>query len=335
MKIWKCFIAILILISMLAAGCGNVATGKINQDKKPDKIRLSYGSTLSSCLFIVAKQKGWFEEEFKKDGITVEYDKFINGPPVMEALAGGRLDFGSAGDQPALQGKANNIDIKVIGISSIETFNPGTEYAGIIVPEGSDIHSIKDLKGKKVGVSVGTFFHKHLLHLLKDHGLSTNDIKLVNMDSPNMKVSIETKTIDAALLPEPFLSSLELEKKGHRIKTDTDIKPFYNVIMVRNEFAQQYPDIVKRVLKVYAKTIQWVAENPQETNEILSKETGVSLELVQKATIPNKYDLRITDDVIQSIEETQTFLKGNGILKRDVDLKDLIDISYLKAIGVQ
>lgn len=331
----RCLIAICLLVFLLLPGCGNTDTGAKPELQKPDKIRLAYSTSLTSELMIVAKQMGWFEEEFQKDGIAIEYNKFMNGPPIIEAFNGGRLDAGQVGDQPAIQAKANHIDIKVVGIFCKGVFTSEGKYTAVVVPNGSDITSIPDLRGKKVGVPVGTNYHKAFLYFLKYHGLTVNDIKLVNMDNANIKTAIASKSIDAGVIGEPYVSTIEYEGTGRKIEDHTDIKPVYNAIIVSSEFARQYPDVVKRILKVYDRTLRWVAENPQKANELVAKDTGVKPEIVEKAILSNQYDLRLTDEAVQSFQETERFLRENNIIKKDVSIKDLLDASYLEAVGLQ
>jgi len=319
---------IFLLASLFLTGCGNAVTGTKAENAKPDTIRFGYTSSISNSLFYVAKQMGWLEEEFKKDGIAVEYDKFINGPPVIEAFAGGRLDIGQVGDQPAIQAKANNIDIKAIAV-----FNK-VKIASVVVPNDSEIKSVKDLEGKKVGVSVGSVYHRALLYFLNYYGLGAKDVKLVNLDYANLKTAIATKTIDAGVLGEPYIATIENEQIGHRIEDHTDIKPAFNVIIANQEFARKYPDIVQRILKVYDKTEKWIAENPEKANELIAKDSGIQREIVEKAVLSNDYCLSFTDADRQALEETKKFLKENNIIKKDVNLNDLIDASYLKAIGL-
>jgi sulfonate transport system substrate-binding protein len=327
-------LAAAVLVALAAAGCGNAQDKGKAEAQKPAKIRFAYTTSMTGELIMIARQQGWFEEEFAKDGIAIEYNKFMNGPPVIEAFGGGRLDIGQVGDQPAIQARANGIDIKAIGVYCQGVFTPTAKYTSVLVPPDSDIRTIKDLKGKKVGVPVGTNLHKVFLYFLKYHGLTVNDIKLVNMDYVNIKTAIATKNVDAGVLIEPFVGAIELEGTGRVIDDATDIKPVYNLIIVSNEFAQKYPDIVARVLKVYAKAARWIAENPQKANELVAKDSGVKLEIVEKAVRSNRFDLRITDVTRQSVKETERFLRENNLIKRDVDVDELLEKKFLKAIGL-
>jgi len=336
----KKMVSLMLLIALsilLVAGCGinkdaklesNKTTGQQSANSKPDIIRFGYQT--ADVSFIVAKEKGWFKDEFAADGIELKYDKFISGPPMIEAFAGNRLDFGLVGDQPAIQAKSNNIDIKAVGVPI-----SGPKTLGLVVPNGSQITSPKDLKGKKVGVTIGSVGHQLLYLYLQSNGLTANDVQQVNLQPADIKTALAAKNIDAAVTWEPFISTIEYENIGKEIADATGLKQNANLIIVPSEFTKQYPDIVKRVLKVFVKSAAWIKQNPAETIQIVAQDTGIKPEILA-ITLP-KYDndVQITDEVIKSVQQTATFLRGNNIIRQDIDVNELIDTSYLKAIGAQ
>lgn len=327
------FIFLLVLVAMLAAGCGSAATTNGPAAKaaveKPEKIRLAYSTSLTSELIIVAKQMGWFEEEFKQDGIEIEFKRFMNGPPIIEALNGGRLDFGQAGEQPSIQAKANNVDVKAIGIFSTNMDSQ------LVVPPDSTISGVAGLKGKKVAVSVGSNHHKSLLYFLKHFGLTDKDIQLVNLDYANIRTAITNKTIDAAVLGQPYIATLEADGLGRVVDHKTDMKPSNSAILVNRAFAEKYPDIVKRVLQIYAKSQKFIAENREKAYELVANDSGVKVDIVKRAVRFNRYDLRITDEIRHSFRATEQFLRENKLTKREANVDELLDSRYLEAVGLQ
>ena len=110
MKNKKIFLMSTIFIFMLSliTGCGKSNINNVTNEKANSKdIVVHYGYQPGHAQIVVAKEKGWLDEEFSKDGITIELNKFASGPPMIEAFTGNRLEFGQVGDQPALQAQAN------------------------------------------------------------------------------------------------------------------------------------------------------------------------------------------------------------------------------------
>lgn len=298
--------------------------------KNPNTIRIGYVLSASQGKLLVAKEFGWFEDEFAKDGIKVSIEKFLSGPPIVEAIAGRRLDFGQVGDQPAIQAKTNNNDIKVVGVTSWTV-----KGEGLVVPFGSEIRTPQDLKGKKIGVPVGSTSHRLLYLLLKANGLGPKDIKEVNLAPPDIKTALVAKNIDAGVLWEPWISTLELENIAQQSADAKGLTVIVNVIAVSSEFAKEYPEAVKRLLKVYAKAEQWIRRNPKKAEEIVARATGFKADIVAKALPKYDYGTALTPEITKSLAQTAHFLKDNRLIRRELDVRELVDTSYLKSIGLQ
>lgn len=211
----------------------------------------SYGIPLSTGAIGRIQAQNLFEEEFKNEGIKIEYYYIRSaGPGVQEALANNALDLGSSGDLPSIAGRAGGLKTRAIAAS-----RGGNTY--VVVPIDSNIKSIKEIKGKKVGVNLGTYMHAALLKILADNGLSPKDLKLVNMDSSTLEIAVRNKDVEVA-----FIGSNALTLRNQnvaRILYDTrEEAPWYQnagALLVRDEFAKKYPDIVRRFVKIYVKAL--------------------------------------------------------------------------------
>ncbi len=140
----------------------------------------------SDTLYWLDTHFHWLEEEFAPDGITVEYEQFLSGPPMIESMAADRLDIATIGDMPPINARGNGIDVKVI------TKVVNTPFSNsIVLPNGSEVKSIADLKGKKIATQVGSSGHHFVSLLLDREGLSLEDVELVNLSGPDQLAALE------------------------------------------------------------------------------------------------------------------------------------------------
>ncbi len=174
--IWSKIILLTISIVTLTllAGC-SAKVAEPNGGAAPGQIVVKYGYQPGHAQTVVAQQKGFYAKELG-DKVAIQLVKFQSGPSLITALTSNQLDFGQVGDQPAIQAKANHVDLKIIG-----KFLYSDKVNGLIVREDSGITSIKDLKGKKVGVTVGSTGQQLLYIYLDSVGLKPSDIKQVNL----------------------------------------------------------------------------------------------------------------------------------------------------------
>lgn len=317
---WLVFI---LLIPAISVGFAE-ESGK---SKFPEKIRIGYQP--GAVLLEVAIANQWFEEEFKKEGIKVECVKFFSGPPLVEAFAGNRLEIGLIGDQPLIQARANDIDIKAIATQSKDS-----KSSGLLVPPGSSIKKLKDLKGKKVATKVGSASHGLLIRFLEAVGLSEKDIKLVNLDPPNMKVALASKDIDAAVVWEPWVSIFEDEKIGRLLLTGDGYKKSISVIIASGQFTNGYPEIAERILKLFQRSAKFANSDPQKAAELITEYDGIKVNVLAKIIKNRVYDLRIDDYAITSLADSTKFLRDNNYIRKDINPQDLVDTRFLKAIGL-
>jgi sulfonate transport system substrate-binding protein len=210
------------------------------------------GSTAGS-----AQSKGLLDEEFKADGITIEWNFFRGaGPALNEALANGLVDFGWHGDLPSIIGKSSGLKNKLI----IANGTRGQLY--IAVPSDSPARSLADLKGKRVSIAKGTNAQLAFAKVLKEAGFTEKDFKLINMDGATSRGALATKDLDGAVGGSELF---QLRDRGvARIVYSTKGKPAYltrqTAVWVTESFEAKYPEIVQRFVNVLVKEAVWASD---------------------------------------------------------------------------
>jgi len=328
----KLLLALFLLVTTMLAACASkeketITTNPTAEQSFPEKITFGYVTSASilQVLFIVAKENKLFETEFKEEGIKFEYRNFPSGPVLMEALKGNSLDIGHVGDQPYIQAVANGTKLTAIGLHSI-----GDKNYGLIVPEGSSVHSSKDLKGKKVAVTLGSIGHRILDLFLTENGYTMDDIEAMNMPSSDIKNAIEAKRVDAAIIWEPWISTIEKGGFGRQIATTEGLKRNVNPTVATTAFIDKYPEVTQRIVNVYKEALKWVKENPEEAAKIVAKESGFDEAIIAKAMKDEDYIVEITEEAITSMEDTTKFLLDNGVVRNSINIRDFIDTSFAK-----
>jgi len=136
----------------------------------------------------------YIENALKDDpGVKIEWYFFKGaGPAVNEAIANGQLDIAFQGDLPSVIGRASGLKTKFL----LATGAHSPLY--LAVPPGSDITSIKQLKGKKVSIFRGTNNHLAAVKVLTANGLSERDLQILNMDTATTNAALASKDVHAA-----------------------------------------------------------------------------------------------------------------------------------------
>ncbi|XHR30435.1 MAG: aliphatic sulfonate ABC transporter substrate-binding protein [Chthoniobacteraceae bacterium] len=297
---------------------------------EPKELRIAtQPSPLYSPIF-VAKQKGWVEEEFKKDGFTVKWSSFVAGPPENESFLAGQQDIGFIGDTPLIVGRSVGLNTRVIGIAST-----APSALALAVPKGSAIHAVADLKEKKVGVTKGSYAHHLLFLLLKNAGLKSTDIKLIHLPPGDLVTAFSRGDLDAAVTWEPYLG--ELENLGGKVIADGSggVKEGAVVIFAVDDFGKKNPEVLQRFLKIYQKGVEFIKANPEETAKLVAPEAKIPAEQVLKLLPKFDFSPLIKPGHIAELKKTETFLRENNLTSGPVDIDAFFDTSYQKAAGLQ
>jgi sulfonate transport system substrate-binding protein len=140
------------------------------------EIRIGYQK---SGLLPVLKQRQTLDAVFKPQAIAIQWVEFSFGPPILEGINTGNLDFGYTGDAPPIFAQAASANLVYAATLS------GNSANGILVKEASPIKKLADLKGKKVGFGKASSAHTTVLYALDKAGLSYSDIEPVYLAPPD------------------------------------------------------------------------------------------------------------------------------------------------------
>ncbi|MGO0985669.1 ABC transporter substrate-binding protein [Clostridioides difficile] len=315
MKLKKLLIGmtILTLTTVSLAGCA-----KKNDGENISEINLTYVKSPLNVPSIIQKQDDLFGKEFKKDNIAVNFHEITTGPEQTQALAAGEIDFLHAlGGTSALIAASNGVDLKILNTYS------RSPKGFMILTNNDSIKSAADLSGKKVAGPKGTILHQVLIAAFDKEGLSMDDVEFVNMGIPEASAALSDGSVDAALIAGP--AALKAMKSGSKLVANGEgLVDGIIVTAVSTDFAEKYPDIVERFMKVENETLEYVNNNFDEAMKKVAKEVDLSVEETKELYTWYDFSLDITDKDISSLEDTQDFLIKNGLQEKKVNIKELI-----------
>lgn len=324
-KLIGILLSALLLIGIV--GCSSSSSSSSNtgaeggnsggEAKKPKKIVLDYAYYSPTSL--VLKEFGWVEEAFAEDDIKVEFVLSQGSNKALEFLNSGSADFGSTAGAAALMAKAKGSPIQSVYIYS------KPEWTALVTGKESAIKSVAELKGKKVAATIGTDPYIFLLRALDEVGLTEKDIELVNLQHGDGASALTTNQVDAWAGLDPHMARVEVETNANLFYRNVDFNT-YGVLNVRSEFADEYPEQVKKVIEVYEKARKWAIENPDELAEILVKHAQISPEVAKKQLERNDFSEPIPGEKqIEALNAAGVVLQKGDIIDKNTDVSTLVN----------
>ncbi|MNI23419.1 putative aliphatic sulfonates-binding protein precursor [compost metagenome] len=330
-KYVKLSAVVFILSSILVLTACNTASdsGTGGSAKAQEKFTISVANMGLSNLNVI-KEKGWLEEEFAKIGADVEWSNHPAGPPINEGIASKRIDLAVLGEGAILSAINNKIDIKLI--SQLSNGLYGVNY--LIVPGNSDIKELADLKGKQIGVNLGTSHHVFLLKALQSVGLKQDDVKAVNLTITDAQPAFQSGQLDAWITADPF-ASIEVNTNGAKLIASGEslniVSPTFYI--ARGEFAKEHPEAVEIFLKTIDRALQLEKDNHEEFINLAVKSSGRDRALVETFSNNAKYENGVpSDEVLNQLQSSADILKDLGYLTKAIEVKPAVDSTYIEKL---
>ena len=237
-------------------------------------------------VLALAKSQGALEKRLADRGIKISWSEFTSGPPLLEALGAGALDFGPTGDVPPLFAQAARGNLLYVG-----TYRGSSEGSAILVHKDSPIKEIADLKGKKLAFKRGSSAHNVAVKILRKGGLKPDDVTLVDLAPPDAAAAFKNGSIDAWSIWDPYTAIAENDPQTRVLITADGIVPAWSYYLANGDFTASNGDIIVEVLDELKKVGIAAQGNLEQTAKDISSITGVPLEITRKTLARNKADL--------------------------------------------
>lgn len=293
------------------------------------ELRLDYAYYSPSSL--VLRRFGWLEDDFKRDGVDVKWVLSAGSNRALEYLNSNSIDMGSSAGLAALLAKANGNPIKAPYIFS------RPEWTALVVPKGSPIRSLADLKGKKVAATKGTDPYLFLLRALHSVGLKRSDIEHVALQHADGRTALEQGRVDAWAGLDPLMAASELDAGSTLLYRNVAFNT-YGFLNVREDVLAKRPDDVRRVIAAYERARLWSLANPSAAAKILSEEAKVSLQ-VALLQIKLRTDLsnpQPSTEHVKALQAAAPILLDEQLVKPGTDLvrtiAELVDTKFANGV---
>lgn len=278
-----------IIVAALAALIGAGA--------QADPIKIGYSDWPGFTVLEVAKQKGWFKDA----GLDVELVWF-DYLPSIDAFSAGKVDAVTVVATDALVTGATGAKSKIV---TLLDFSEGSDMI-IGVP---GVESIKDLKGKKIGIEVTLVEHLLLLEALKRNGMTQADVELINTATNETPQTLGSGKVSAIGAWYPVSSqALKQVPNSKPLFTSADAKGLiYDVLAVNPTSYAQHKDEWAKITQIYYKCVDYL-KDPKTHDD------AVKIMAAKVGADPAEYAKNIPGTHFLTLEEAKkAFKKGDGL----------------------
>ncbi|MBE7245086.1 MAG: aliphatic sulfonate ABC transporter substrate-binding protein [Actinomycetospora chiangmaiensis] len=303
--------------ALLAALGAGLATGAPAQVAVPKEIRIGYQKV---GVLVVARQQGSIEKSLAPRGIAVRWVEFQAGPPLLEALSAGSIDFGFAGDTPPIFAQAAGSSLVYVGASVLSG-----DGEAILVKANAPIRTVADLKGRTVAVGRGTSSHNLLVTALEKAGLSFSDVKPAYLLPSDAGPAFANGSVEAWVIWDPYLALAQAHDDTRVLTTSRQTHAVSDFFLAGRTFADRYPGVVTTTLAALAESAAWAEAHRDQVARALATVTGVPYAIETVVAARSEFGVGpVTDALVAKQQATADRFHRLGLLPRPVQVRDAV-----------
>lgn len=318
------------LVLMLVAalmGCQKPPSQNAEQQKiSPQKITVAYTYQPQSTLVHVAVAKGYFAGE----GLDVQPLMHTYGKAALQSVTENKADFATVAETPVMFNVLKGE--KIFVIANIEASSTNN---AIVARKDAGIAAPGDLKGKRIGFTPGTTSDFFLDSLLTANGLTRKEIQPVALKPEEMQDAMMAKKVDAVSTWNYPLTQINRQLGADGIIFyDREIYTETFNIAARQDFVQKNPETVKHFLRALIKAENFVMENPDEAQAIMSSATKIDKSLIRDVWNAFNYHVVLDQVLLITLEDETRWAMKNKLTERAAmpDYLSFIHIDSLRAV---
>jgi aliphatic sulfonates family ABC transporter substrate-binding protein len=281
------------------------------------ELRIGYQKI--GALLIVKAQKV-LEKRFEPQGVSVRWVEFNFGPPLLEALAAGAIDYGYTGDAPPIFAQAAHANL--FYAATIPTRGYGQ---AIVVPADSPIQDIAGLAGKKVAVAKASSAHNLLIAALESAKVPWTAITPVYLAPPDAASAFARGAVDAWSIWDPFFAIAELKQKARALPLDRKVSAQNSFFLVNAGFAAKHPDVVATINGAIATATTWADQHRDQVAAIFSEASGVDLAAENRSVERAEFTFGpLNDDVLAQQQAVADRFQKLGLIPAPIHVRDIV-----------
>ena len=283
----------------------------------PKEIRIG---TQKGGFFPAVRNRHSVENALAPLGVDVRWIDFQFGPPLLEAINVGSVDFGYVGDAPPIFAQAAGASIRYVA-----AVKSAGQAQAIIVPQNSPIKTLADLRGKRVAFGKGSSAHNLLVAALEKAGLTWSDITPVALAPADATAAFVKGSVDAWSIWDPYLAQAELKENARVVAFDGDVHKANAFYIASADIVEKYPALVARLNAVFASEAAWADQHHEEVAQAQAEATGMDIEAIRRFVGRSNYRVvPVDEDVVRSQQAVADRFARLGLIPKTIHVADIV-----------
>jgi sulfonate transport system substrate-binding protein len=336
-------VPVLALTGLAAAACSSSGSSSSSSAPATSSASASASASssvnLSSVTLNVGDQKGTGAEALLKAAgllnsfpFKVTWADFTSGPPILEAASSGSIDIGGVGDAPPVFAASGGEGIVVVGARTV----PSGDQDAVVVPKGSPITSVSQLKGKKIAYGTGSSANYQLLTVLNAAGLTSKQVTLVSLQPAEALAAFTSGSVDAWDIWPPYVQQVVAQDGAKVLAEGSQYgSPYSFEVASKSAVANtEKAAAIQVYLTTLDKAYVWAEKNPDAWGAAWASAAGLPASITDAAAkVDYTVPVPITSAVTASLQGLVTQFYKAGQIPNDVNMTNFVTTQFNSSVG--
>jgi NitT/TauT family transport system substrate-binding protein len=290
------------------------------QPEKRNPVTVAQAQFESVALHWVAEDQKFFDDV----GLDVTTRQYASGVGALEALVKGEAVIAvGTSEFPVVDRAFKKEKIRIVGNIA------KSDIIYIVGRKDHGVEKITDLKGKRIGTTTTTIAHFFLGRFLELHGMTMQDIILVDLKTPGEWVdALVTGQIDAVATAQPYAHAV----KGHlgenaSVWSAQSSQSLYALAISTEEWIKSHPELVTRYLQSLSRAEEFMLRYPTESKAIIQRHLNSNAAYAETVWGQNRFVLSLDQAFIIAMEDEARWMISNR-LTTEKDVPDFLNVIY-------
>lgn len=290
-----------------------------------ETLTLAIGSTGFALPYWIAEERGYFADE----GLAVRLRPYPIGKLALAGMLRGEADLASSAETPVVFAALRGEDLRIVA-----SYATSSEHQLIARMDRGILH-IADLRGRRVGLTLGSSADYFLEVLLTDNGLTRAEVSLTDLPGAEQVAALAAGEVDALATFAPFtdLSADMLGANGKRFPAGLRYVGYANLV-ARPAFAAEHKEALRRLLRATERAILWLREHPDAAVASWATRSNLPADLIAASLESMRFNLGLDQGLMVLLEAQARWAIDSGLVPGATppDFLRLIDATALSEL---
>jgi sulfonate transport system substrate-binding protein len=273
--------------------------------------------------------------ELKDVRYRVEWAEFPATAPALEALSAGAIDLRLSAAAPLIFALAAGAPLKSVAL--LRTDSPGAAVAILVLP-GSPIHSISDLRGRRIATNKGSVGHHLVLAALRRDRIPPADINIQYLLPADAKAALGGGSVDAWSTWDPYVSLGLIQDHLRLVIDGSEVFPnsISGDLVAGTQAIVTKRDLLVDFIRRIARAEEWRRQHPEEYARLLAQQTGLPIAASRLvAEHLSGHYVAVDDAAVRDHQDVADLYVKTGVIRQPVNVAAALDRSLFPAGNIR